>query len=463
MGNGTALFFGKDILAVIIYLCLLFAIGRRTEKRFRPPFLLWFPVSLFIWLGALQIFNPASPSLLYGLLGFKLDFFYVPMMFVGYALIRNREDLRKFLLGNAVLAIVISVVGIVQAVVGNRFFNPGDLPPELLDTANLEKVAPISGQVLSLPNSVFVSPGRFALYLALASTLSIGTAGCLFLSGKGQRKVVFASIGSIAAATLFSGSRTAVIFVAMTAVALAMGLLWGASWRSRMVHKVLKAVAWSSAIVVLGLSLAILLYPAEVGSLLAFYAETLSPFSTASALQYRGVSYPLENLRTAFDDPHWLLGNGIGTASLGLQYVARLLHSSFHGVWTESGWGELILEMGILAPILWVFWSTALLYCCWKITRRLRQTSFFPTAFAITWFAFMLLVPLTFGGTSAYQNYIDNAFLWLLVGVLFRLPEIAATPEERALAAPIRRRILGLRPWRMPARIPRPVPQQPAL
>jgi hypothetical protein len=75
----------------------------------------------------------------------------------------------------------------------------------------------------------------------------------------------------------------------------------------------------------------------------------------------------------------------------------------------------------------------------------------------------MLLVPLTFGGTSAYQNYIDNAFLWLLVGVLFRLPEIAATPEERALAAPIRRRILGLRPWRMPARIPRPVPQQPAL
>jgi hypothetical protein len=34
---------------------------------------------------------------------------------------------------------------------------------------------------------------------------------------------------------------------------------------------------------------------------------------------------------------------------------------------------------------------------------------------------------MTFGGLSAYQNYINNAYLWLLVGILFRLPEIQAT------------------------------------
>jgi len=462
MGNSTALFFGKDMLAALIYGCLLFAFARREEKRFRPPFWLWFPVSLFVWLGALQIFNPASPSMLYGLLGFKLDFFYVPMMFVGYALIRDREDLRKFLVGNAVLAIVISAVGIAQAVLGNTFFNPGNLPAELVDMANLEKVAPISGHVLSLPNSVFVSPGRFSLYLTLSATLSIATAGYLLLSGKGQRKVVFASIGAIAAATLFSGSRTAVIFVALTAIASSAGLLWGASWRSRVVHKVFKIVGWSSAIIALGLSLAVLLYPAEVGSRVAFYAETLSPFSTASALRYRGVSYPLENLAMAFDDSNWLLGNGIGTASLGLQYVAKLLHSSFRGKWTESGWGELILEFGILGPVLWTFWSTALLYCCWRTARRLRQTAFFPIAFAITWLAFMMLLPMTFGGTSAYQNYINNAFLWLLVGILFRLPQIAAVPEE-APAATTRRRARGLRFGRMAVRVPQPLPQQPVL
>ena len=84
----------------------------------RPPFLLWFPLSLFVWFAAFQIFNPNSPSVFYGLLGFKLDFFYLPMMFVGYALIRNREDLRKFLAGNAILAIVICAAGILQAILG---------------------------------------------------------------------------------------------------------------------------------------------------------------------------------------------------------------------------------------------------------------------------------------------------------------------------------------------------------
>lgn len=462
MGNGTALFFGKDALAALIYICLLSALARHKEERFRPPFLLWFPLSLFVWLGALQIFNPSSPSILYGLLGFKLDFFYVPMMFVGYALIRNREDLQKFLVGNAALAIAIAAVGMIQAVIGNSFFNPGSLPPELIDAANFEKVAPISGQVLTLPNSIFVSPGRFAYYLMLAATLNIGTVGYLLLSSKGQRKIVFVSIGAIAAATLFSGSRTAVIFVALTAIVVSAGLLWGASGEAGMLRKIFKIVGWSAAIVVFGLSLAATIYPEAVGSRVAFYVETLSPFSSASALHFRGVAYPLQNLQTAFDDPHWLLGNGIGTASLGLQYVAKLLHSSYRGIWTESGWGQLILEMGIIAPVLWVFWSACLLYSSWNVARRFRRTPFFPIAFAIMWFLFMLLIPLTFGGTSAYQNYVNNAFLWLLVGILFKLPLIAATPEESARAAPIGRRIRGWTLGRLSRRAPQPFSSQPS-
>ena len=447
MGNGPALFFGKDALALLIYVCLLFAIARKKEPRFRPPFLLWFPVCVFVWLGAIEIFNPNSPSILYGLLGFKLDFFYIPMMFVGYALIRDREDLRKFLVGNAVLAILLCGVGIIQAIRGNTFLNPSSLAPELIDSVNLEKVAPISGLVLFLPTSVFVSPGRFAMYLALAATLCIGTAGYLLLSGKGHRKIIFTAVGAIGTATLFSGSRTAVIFVALSAIVLTFGLLWGAPWRSRMVHRVLKAILWSVAIIAIGLSLAVLLYPAEVGSRVAFYVETLSPFSTAYAVRYRGLTYPIENLATAFDDENWLFGNGIGTASLGLQYVAKLLHSSYHGKWTESGWGELILEMGILAPVLWMFWSGALLYCSWKIVRRLRQTAFFPIAFSIIWFEFLLLGPMTFGGTSGYQNYVNNVFLWLLVGILFRLPKIAASQEIPSAAIPKRHRFSGfLRP-----------------
>jgi hypothetical protein len=84
----------------------------------------------------------------------------------------------------------------------------------------------------------------------------------------------------------------------------------------------------------------------------------------------------------------------------------------------------MIIEMGILTPFLWCIWAGALVYTSWGVVRRLRQTRFFPIAFAFFWFTFMLLFPLTYGGLSAYQNFVCNMYLWIWVGILFRLPEI---------------------------------------
>ncbi len=166
MGNGLVLFFGKEILAGLTYLSLIAAIRQGREKTFRPPFL--FVLSFFLWLGVLQVFNPNSPSIWYGLLGFKIYFYFVPLMFVGYALIRREEDLQKLLLVNAALAGVIGLLGIIQAILGNSFLNPAKLAPDLEYLGNLSKVSPISNQLFSLPDSVFVSSGRYAEYLTLA-------------------------------------------------------------------------------------------------------------------------------------------------------------------------------------------------------------------------------------------------------------------------------------------------------
>src|SRR5208282_892404 len=102
MGNGLALFFGKDLIVALVYISLFAALRKGREKRFRPPFLLF--LSFFFLLGVLHVFNPNSPHILYGLLGFKVYFFYIPLMYVGYALIRSDEDLRKLLVVSAVLA-----------------------------------------------------------------------------------------------------------------------------------------------------------------------------------------------------------------------------------------------------------------------------------------------------------------------------------------------------------------------
>ena len=84
----------------------------------------------------------------------------------------------------------------------------------------------------------------------------------------------------------------------------------------------------------------------------------------------------------------------------------------------------MIVEMGIIAPFLWILWTAALLYYSWKVVQQLKGTRLLPIAIAIFWYAFFLLYLLTYVGLSPYQNYICNAYLWLLVGILFRLPDL---------------------------------------
>jgi hypothetical protein len=425
MGNGLALFFGKDILAALVYISFFAEVRRGREKRFRPSFLLF--LSFFFLLGFLQVFNQNSPHILYGLLGFKTYFYYIPFMYVGYALIRGDEDLRKFLIFNVAFSGLIAALGIVQAILGNSFLNPAKLAPELRDLGNLEKSTQLTNEIFNLPDSVFVSSGRFDFFLILAFVLAMGAAGYLLLCNFRGGKIVFLTLGIVGVATLLSGSRGAFMFVIISSLALVAGFLWGAPWRQRQAHRMIKAIRRSAVFGVMGLVLILFLFPKEAGSRVEYYTETLLPGGSSYQLEDRTWDYPIQNLLSVFRQPNWVLGNGIGTASLGVQYVAKLTGTPQLNIGAEEGYGNLIVEMGIIAPFLWILWTAALLYRGWGIIVRLRQTRFFPIAFAIFWFAFLLLYPMTFGGLAAYQNYIYNVYLWVLVGILFRLPEIHAS------------------------------------
>jgi len=440
MGNSTALFFGKDVLAFLTYLSLFAAVRAGREKSFRPKFLLF--LVIFVWLGLIQIFNPSSPHVLYGILGFKIYFFYVPMMYVGYALIRTDEDLRKFLVVNAVLAGIIAALGITQAIMGHSFLNPSNLAPELRELGELNKYSPLTNQILSLPTGVFVSSGRFANYLILAVILLVGSSGYLLLYTQRTRRLVFMVTAIVGAAILLSGSRGAVVYGAASVLFLAAGFLWGAPWKQRQARHMGRAIRRSFIGAVLGLAAVMLIFPTQVASRLAFYGETLLPSSSAYEASYRAWDYPIRNLMLAFTNQNWVMGNGIGLASLGSQYVSKLLGQPPFTLWVEEGYGQLIIEMGIVAPFLWIAWTAALLFSMWQVLRGLRQTRFFPIGFAIFWYAFLLLYPLTFGGLAPYQNYVGNAYFWLLIGVFFALPGVlAAAPSVPAPANSVRTRM----------------------
>jgi len=441
MGNDTALFFGKDILLGFVYFALYIEIRRGREKSFRPPFLLF--LSLFFWLGVLQTFNQNSPSIWYGLLGLKVYFYYTPLVFVGYALVRSDEDLRKFLVANAALAGIVGAIGVTQAIVGNTFMNPVHLSPELEELGNLYKTAPISGQVFSLPDSVFVSSGRYSEYLTLSFIMAMGTAGYLLLYTKRSRSLVFLVIGLAGVAAFLSGNRGCFMYVLATGLMLPIAFFWGAPWRAGQVRRILKAVRRATIVAALGLLVMFSLFPLEAASRLAFYAETLLPGSTEYQVANRAWDYPVQNFLTVFTQPNWGMGNGIGTASLGTQYVARLSGRPAPSIGVEEGYGTLMVEMGVIGPLLWILWTAALLYYSWRTVRSLRETRLFPIAFAIFWYALLLLFPWTYASVAPYQNYTCNAFLWLLVGVLFRLPELLRISGS-PMAVPVIQRLNSL-------------------
>jgi hypothetical protein len=434
LGNNMALYFAKDALAGVIYVALYLAARRHPEKWPRPHFLLAFGV--FFWFAVLQVFNPNSPNPLYGLLGLKLYFFYVPLMFVGYALVSTDQHLERFLVLFSLLAAAVAGLGITQSIVGTNFLSPATLAPDIRELGNLEKYTPISHELFNLPPSVFVSAGRYGQFLFLCVVLGLGSAGYSVLKGGRGRRALFLSLGIIAVGVLLCGSRGTLVLGLASAAVMSTAFLWGAPKHKRRLYRKLtaKAIRRSAVVAVMFVATAVLVFPKQIGTRWDFYSETLSPTSSAYELSYRMWDYPLANVKAAFSEQHWVMGNGTGTSSLGAQYVAELLHKPRPALDVESGYGGLDVEMGIVGLVLWLIWTSLLVISCWRIVRRLRQTHLFPIGFAVFWYAAILLFPQTFGSLNSYQDYAANAFLWLLVGVLYRLPELAVAPPGQLVS-----------------------------
>src|SRR5260370_25944142 len=157
IGNNMAIYFAKDVLVAVVYLSYFVAYRRKEVTSLRPPFLI--PVLLFVWFGVMQGFNPSSPTLIYGLLGLKMYFYYIPLLFVGYALLNSEAELCRFFFVNMVLALIIVSLGIVQSILGHTFLNPEHPAEDIRELSTSYRMAPISGLSMYRPTSVFVSGG----------------------------------------------------------------------------------------------------------------------------------------------------------------------------------------------------------------------------------------------------------------------------------------------------------------
>jgi hypothetical protein len=439
LGNNMVIYFLKDFLALVVLISFIAAYRRERAVGFRPPFLV--PLLIFTWFGAMQIFNPASTHIVYGLMGFKLFFYYVPFLFVGYALVNSERELRRFFTFNIVLGLIIIGLGTAQAILGHKFLNPEVPADDLRELSTLYRVAPVTGVFAYRPTSVFVSAGRYMNFVMVAWLMVLGFSAYLLLRRKQGRMLAFIGIAVTASGAFLTTSRGTFMWSMINALITSFAFIWGAPWRQGEALRIFRTIQRAALAIGLGLVLVFLAYPEAITSRLAVYQETLSPDSQANELAYRGWNYPVQNFLAAFNYDQWPWGYGIGTTALGGQYVARFFHTRPPVSGVESGWGTLVVEMGIGGLVLWTVLTFSVLFSAWGVVRRLKGSPWFPLAFAIFWYAFMIFIPSMYGGMQAYEDFLLNAYLWLTLGLLFRLPTIALSSEFAFATSPERSRV----------------------
>jgi hypothetical protein len=440
LGNNMTIYFAKDFLLLVVYISFFADRRKRKVKLFKAPFLA--PVVVFIWFGVMQIFNPASTSIFYGLMGVKIFFYYVPLIFVGYALFDSEAELRRFFTINLVLAFVIVGLGLAQSIIGPTFLNPAHQADDLALLSGMYRVSPQTGQMAYRPTSVFVSNGRFCDFINVAWLLVLGFSGFLLLRQKKGRILAFICVAVTAAAAFFAASRGTFMWAMIDGLVTSAAFIWGAPWRQREARRAFKGVQRALLAVAGAMTLLFFIFPDALLSRVAIYQETLNPNSSTSELSHRGWEYPVDNFLAAFQYPRWLEGYGIGTTALGGQYVARFFKVVPPVIGVESGFGTLVVEMGVGGLILWLIMGCAIVFTAWRVVKKLKGSPLLPIAFTIFWYAFVLLFPSTFGGIQPYEDYVLNCYLWLMLGVLFRLPTlkltnlaVPATPARQAWPA----------------------------
>jgi hypothetical protein len=433
LNNDMTIYFAKDVLVAVVYLSFFVAYYRKTVQVFRPPFLI--PVLLFVWFGVMQVFNPASSTLLYGIMGLKLYFNYIPLIFLGYALINSEIQLRKFFLVNIGFALVIAGLGIAQSITGPSFLNPAHPADEIKGLSTLYRTAPISGLSAYRATSVFVSAGRYTNFVLISWLLILGYTGYLLLRHRRGRGLAFITVTALYAAIVLGAARGLFMWGTGSAIVIAVAFLWGAPWKQREVARVFRTLQRAALGITLAMVALFFIFPDALLSRLSIYSETLTPGSSTSELQHRTWNYPLRNFLGAFDFERWPYGYGIGTSSGGVQYVAHIFHEKPMGIGVESGFGTLVVEMGVGGLALWLIMSFTILWSAWGVVRKLRGSPWFPIAFVIFWYAFLLLLPMTFTSIAIYEDFVINAYLWLLLGILFRLPDLVPSAQFASVPA----------------------------
>jgi hypothetical protein len=405
-GNDLRIYFAKDVMFLVLLIGLLLdPHARRCWNKATGAirYLLYALVAWALLMSVPSMFvDPRLP-----LIGLRLDFMYAPLVAAGFAIGSNRSSMRWWLLFAGSVAAAISLIGVIQATIGPSFLAPGTVTPGLI---HLELFRGIDSTVYR-PTSTFVDPGRFVSFAVLGLAISLAA----FVMCRGSKRLLaLACVLTNGAGVWVSGGRAGlVVGVLLVGFAATAGPL--AEGRLAPGRAIVIVVA-----IVMGGAVLTALLPGVIGARLDWYTETLDPRSSFDEWRFR-TDAVIDNTERGLAIGG-LFGQGTGTESLGRQYLTADPDQIAGLYQVEGGYASIAVELGIIGVGLWLAWSIGWSARQWRCIKEGRGDRAAAAAFVLFCWMLSFLFYGFASGLAGFQNYIANAYFWLLSGVMFAVP-----------------------------------------
>ncbi len=344
---------------------------------------------------------------LMGIVGLKIIVGYIPLLFCGYYLIRDRADLKFLIRLQTTIIIVCCSLCLVQYLLLSSGICLGSsfLPNPAATKVSLQAQCFVGGSLLynpakkliSLPGT-FVAPWQWAWFLVSASFFSFAA----FFHEKilRWRIVDFSAIALVLIAAIISGQTTATLLVPI-------------------IYLVLLLVTESNK-TKLGLKLGIAFL------LLTIIANNLGVFGSAldSVIARWNYTPPQSFI---IDQFRWITQDGIQPLGYGLGKATSAARKFGKIVLIETFYPRLLYEIGWLGTVLFLAVVSFVTAYGFRVYRTL-QTSSLKKLTLCLWI-FIVLISYN---TYYYPLVIEPVaiYYWFFAGVLLKLPEIEAGSKQ---------------------------------
>ena len=401
----------KDILFVIpAYLGFAaYYTARRLPFSFSGA-----PIVLFAMLALLvvvQAFNPSLPNRLVGAIGVKVWLMYIPLCFLGYHLVRDKQDLFRLLGLMSIVALIPTVIGILEALLiyGGQselvyHYYGGAAAPATQGFAQFNFQS--GGFIRRIP-STFSSVTQY--YIFGSSMIAVTYAWWRgYLAG-----TPFSFLGCLVwlvmlAAVFLSGARGAFLLGPLMVVLILLlerrmiGISPSRALATGVVFFATFAVIGAGGGEVIG-------HAFETGRG-EFMSTFVDGFRQALSLTWGGLGAGADTgaSRHAFADPKMFQGVG--------------------GTWYESWYVKALLELGIVGLLLVVLLMGSIMVRGLHNHFRLRDARLGVVSAAILAF---LAWNLVYDMKAQYLDFDPiNVYFWLLVGVLAKVAVLDRSSSE---------------------------------